>query len=144
MMWKEFEKLAGYEVTYGDYHKIIEPMYMATDLSKQDFIKCLDRKRFALPTKQQVINEMKRIATHLAETCEHYTDFEAKDELDRIAKAFALRFYGLDWSNDSEVYTIFLPEYTYPEIQRGCTFPKTLVIGRGSREYERIELVRVA
>lgn len=46
MMHEEFEQLAGYRVTYDDYHNIIEPMYMATTLSKQDFIETLNRKRF--------------------------------------------------------------------------------------------------
>lgn len=46
MMWDEFEGLAGYSVSYKDYNEIIEPMYMATRLSKAEFVKCLDRKRF--------------------------------------------------------------------------------------------------
>lgn len=46
MMKQEFEMLAGYAVSQEDYNKIIEPMYMATNLSKEDFIKCVDRKRF--------------------------------------------------------------------------------------------------
>lgn len=137
----EFEALAGYEVSNEDYNKIIEPMYMATELSKQDFVKCIDKKRFALPTKKQVIDKMKKIAHHLMETCEHYTDYKAKDELEKIAKEYAKRFCGLDWTNDSKVYTILRREYTYPEIQRGCTYPKELIIGRGDREYERINLI---
>ena len=144
MMKHEFEKLAGYEVRYEDYTKIIEPMYMATDLSKAEFVKCIDRKRFALPTKQQVINRMRKIANHLMKTCEHYTDSDARDELERLAKAYAKRFYGLDWENDTKTYAILIPEYYFKEIQRGCTYPATLVIGRGSREYERITLVKAA
>ena len=46
MMKHEFEELAGYKVSSEDYDRIIEPMYMATNLSKQDFVKCIDRKRF--------------------------------------------------------------------------------------------------
>lgn len=38
MMKHEFERLAGYEVSAEDYNNIIEPMYMATDLSKEDFV----------------------------------------------------------------------------------------------------------
>lgn len=38
MMKSEFEKLAGYEVSNSDYIEIIEPMYMATNLSKEEFI----------------------------------------------------------------------------------------------------------
>lgn len=141
MMKHEFEKLAGYEVSYEDYKNIIEPMYMATDLSKADFVKCIDRKRFALPTKKQVISQMKKIAQHLMETCGHFTDYKAEMELEKIAHAYAGRFLGLDWTNDTKVYTIFLRGYEFPEIKRGCTFPKELVIGRGDREYERITLV---
>ena len=141
MMKYEFEALAGYEVSNEDYNNIIEPMYMATELSKQDFVKCIDKKRFALPTKKQIINQMKKIAQHLMETCEHYTDYKAKDELDKIAKAYAKRFYGLDWTHDTKVYAIFLSEYFFKEAQRGCTYPNVLVIGRGDREYERINLI---
>lgn len=39
MMKHEFEALAGYEVSFEDYNRIIEPMYMATELSKEDFVK---------------------------------------------------------------------------------------------------------
>lgn len=46
MMWQEFEELAGYEVSYETYSKIIEPMYLAIpeSVSKTDFIKMLNRK----------------------------------------------------------------------------------------------------
>lgn len=46
MMKQEFERLAGYEVSAEDYNNIIEPMYMATDLSKQEFVKTINRKAF--------------------------------------------------------------------------------------------------
>ena len=46
MMKHEFEELAGYEVSAEDYYKIIEPMYMATEISKAEFARCIDRKRF--------------------------------------------------------------------------------------------------
>ncbi len=48
MMHHEFEELAGYEVSYKTYTEIIEPMYMATKLSKQEFIKTLNRKAFEM------------------------------------------------------------------------------------------------
>lgn len=46
MMKFEFEELVGYEVSNEDYDNIIEPMYMAVNLSKQEFVKVIDRKRF--------------------------------------------------------------------------------------------------
>ena len=71
MMKYEFEALAGYKVSDEDYNKIIEPMYMAVELNKQDFVKCIDRKRFEVKvkTERQYINEIKKIAQFLYENC---------------------------------------------------------------------------
>lgn len=59
MMQYEFEALAGYSVSTEDYIKIIEPMYMATNLDKAEFVKCLDKKRFAINagTKFEIIRD---------------------------------------------------------------------------------------
>lgn len=138
MMKKEFEEIAGYEVSYEDYSKIIEPMYMATNLSKKDFIATLDKKRFALPTKKQMMSEIKKMAKHLREICGHCRDHECEEKLDRLAKEYAKRFYGLDWSNDMDAYVFFTKGYECESLMRGCTYPKELVIGRGYAEYERI------
>lgn len=143
MMKHEFEEIAGYEVTNEDYNNIIEPMYMALpDVTKQEFVKMIDKKRFALPTKKQVINDMKKIANHLYEICGRYSDYKAEHELDRISREFAKRFYGIDWANDTTTYVFTLNGYEFPEIQRGCRYPKTLVIGNKYGEIERIELVK--
>lgn len=48
MMKHEFEELAGIKVTNETYDNIIEPMYYATEMSKRDFIKCLNLKAFAV------------------------------------------------------------------------------------------------
>lgn len=141
MMKSEFEALAGYEVSFEDYSSIIEPMYMATNLSKQDFVKCIDKIRFALPTRRQMINKMKKEANHLFEICGRYTDYEAESRLEKLAKEFAARIYNLDWNRDTQAYVFFNRGYEYPDIQRGCTYPRELVIGRGNHEYERIQLV---
>ena len=145
MMWKEFEEIAGYEVSFEDYNNIIEPMYMAIpeEISKQEFVKMLDKERFALPTPAKLMREIKKEAKHLFNICGHTSDFESELRMDRAAKTYANRKYGLDWANDSKAYVYFLNEYEYPEIQRGCTYPKTLVIGReGVGEFERINLVK--
>lgn len=52
MMKHEFEELAGYEVSREDYDNIIEPMYMATNLTKQEFVKTISKKRFAVIKKE--------------------------------------------------------------------------------------------
>lgn len=142
MMWKEFEEIAGYEVSFEDYDKIIEPMYMATNLSKQEFVKVIDKKRFALPTKREMLAAMKKEANHLYEICGRYCDHESKERLEKLAKQYAKRFYGINWYGDLETYVFFEREYEIPHLGRGCTYPKTLVIGRGRYEYERITLVK--
>ena len=53
MMKHEFEQIAGYEVSWEDYNNIIEPMYMATNLSKEEFVKTLSKKRFQVIRKPE-------------------------------------------------------------------------------------------
>lgn len=58
MMWAEFEKLAGFEVSHDVYHNVIEPMYNALPESytKQDFIRMLNPAAFKVPIRRQIIN----------------------------------------------------------------------------------------
>ena len=143
MMWKEFEEIAGYEVSYEDYTNIIEPMYMALpNVSKYDFVKMIDKKRFALPTPQEVLRQVKKEARHLFDICGYYTDYESKLRIERAAHLYMRRKYNVDWNTDTEAFCYFINGYEYPEVERGCTYPKTLVIGRGQSEYERIQLVK--
>lgn len=53
MMKHEFEALAGYEVSWEDYTNIIEPMYMAINVDKEEFVKMIDKKRFAVIRKPE-------------------------------------------------------------------------------------------
>ena len=140
MMKNEFEKLAGYEVSDNDYNNILEPMYMSINASKEEFVKMVDKKRFALPTKKQILNQMKKIAQHLADTCEQYNDYKAEFELEKIAREYAKRFYNVDADNIHD-YVFLNRQYTYPEIQRGCTYPCELVIGRRDFKFEVTTLV---
>ena len=94
MMKSEFEALAGYEVTMQDYTEIIEPMYLATTLNKAEFVKCIDKKRFALRPLKAILRDMKTRARHLEATCTAYTDWKVKDELEALAKEYADRKYG--------------------------------------------------
>ncbi len=144
MMWEEFEKIAGYEVTYDDYHDVIEPMYMATSLSKQEFVKCLDYKRFSLNyRKQQMLKEMRKIAQGIFDGCGLRTYHDEEHELEKIAKQYAKLFHGIDWVNDMKSYVFFTHRYAYCGVEqdRGCSYPKELVIGRDNVEYARIKLV---
>ena len=120
MMWKEFEQIAGYEVSYEDYTNIIEPMYMATNLSKQEFVKVIDKKRFALKTERQLINEMKKEAAHQLDILGQYTDYESERKVEALAGELAKRFYGTTvWFVEKE--------YEFPNY-RGCSFQKRMKI----------------
>ena len=134
MMKKEFEKIAGYEVSNEDYKKIIEPMYMAVDLSKEEFVKIIDKKRFALPTKAELIKKMRKIANEIAETVEINGAYALQKELEEVFKNFEKRF-GWDHHYDLRMYTA-------TEIRRGCTFPVQIVFySEVTKAEERIDLL---
>lgn len=137
-MKQEFEALAGYEVSFKDYNEVIEPMYMATNLSKQDFVKCIDKKRFALRTEKQLLTAMRKEAKHIMETAEHYTDFESRDRLDNIVTEYTERFWaGLQWFFHTET----TGDRFWNAPGRGCSFPAELVIVNSKgKEYKRIKL----
>lgn len=143
MMHHEFEQLAGYEVSFEDYTNIIEPMYNATNLSKQDFVKVINRKAFALPTKAEMKKQMRKIAGVIWDGCGLRTFHEEENELLKLARKYAKRVYGLDWESDPEAFVFFNKEYAYCGVpqDRGCSCPTELVIMRGDCEYERIALI---
>ena len=141
MMWKEFEELAGYEVSYEDYTNIIEPMYMSLeDVTKQEFVGMINKKRFALPTKRQLINKMKELARFCERNCRYQSCYETEKELEELADKYIARFYG-------QGNACFNRGYEFPELERGCTYPKELVIWTRFSEYgnyrelERINLI---
>ena len=110
MMKHEFERLAGYEVSAEDYNKIIEPMYMATDLSKAEFVKVIDKKRFALKSLTKMRNEMTMIARGLEDSCTHYVDFEAEDKLEALANEYKNRIGATGWTtNEAMKWTCYYP-----------------------------------
>lgn len=94
MMKQEFEELAGYEVTWEDYTKIIEPMYMATNLTKQEFVKTINKKRFALRPLKSIVKEMKELAEQIEDRCTIDGAHELKKRLNEVAKEYIARKYG--------------------------------------------------
>lgn len=142
-MKHEFELIAGYEVSDEAYNNVIEPMYMATNLTKQEFVKVLDRKAFALPTKGEMKRQMRKIANVIFEGCGLRTYHEEEEQLDRLAKAYAKRFYGIEWAIDMKSYVLINKDYAYCGVRqdRGCSFPEEILIGRDGVDYERIILI---
>lgn len=135
MMQQEFEQLAGYEVSYEDYVDIIEPMYMAVDLSKSEFVQCINKKRFALPTLKSIISKMQQCAESLYESCTHYTDWDTKEKLDGFIEEYIQRRFG----RLSNTIT-----YGINEKQRqSCYYPVSVDIydAKTYRNIERIDLL---
>lgn len=137
MMKHEFETLAGYEVSVADYDNIIEPMYMATQLSKEEFVKVICKERFALKSREELIQEMKGIAEHLKQTCDHFTDIEAEEKLREIAEEYKERFGPYKGGY------FFNTRYTLEHLGhcRGCSYPVEIEIyGRDYRTTEKIKI----
>lgn len=135
MMQQEFEQLAGYEVSYEDYVDIIEPMYMAVDLSKSEFVQCINKKRFALPSLKSIISKMQQCAESLYESCTHYTDWDTKEKLNGFIEEYIQRRFG----RLSSTIT-----YGINEKQRQtCYYPVSVDIydAKTYRNIERIDLL---
>lgn len=137
MMHKEFEEIAGYEVSYEDYTNIIEPMYMAVNLSKQQFVKLLDRKQFDLNYKKQqykkhLLKEMKSIAKEMFDLCSHTETYEQYEALCAKATEYIKAFPV--WKAPHHEFT--------REYKNGCSYVKSLVwYDENYNEVQKIELV---
>ena len=137
MMKEEFEQLAGYEVSYEDYSRYIEPMYLAANIDKREFVKMIDKKRFALTPIPAMIKKMKKIANELKETCTHYTDYDKQEELSRIVEEY-LRRKGFvsEWGKIAAFHI-------ETEQRWSCYYPKEVVI-YSTRDYKTIETIKLA
>ena len=130
MMKHEFEEIAGYEVSTEDYNNIIEPMYMALPgtITKAEFVKMIDKKRFALKPISKIVKEMKQIAKELKETCTHYTDYEKKDKLEALVKEYMER----------KGYTGNFAHSIHEEMRQTCYYPTRIDI-LSTRTYKDVE-----
>ena len=135
MMKEEFERIAGYEVSYNDYVNIIEPMYMATDLNKVEFVKTINKKQFALKTRKQLLNEIKKIALEVENNCSTTGAYEESKQLYTKINEYAMRFYHSDKVQ-------YRHGYELPLWERGCQFPiQATIFNHKFDVVERIKLV---
>lgn len=131
MMKQEFEALAGYEVSIEDYNKIIEPMYMATNLSKEEFVKTISKKRFALKPISKIVKEMKKLAEEIKDACTHVYTYDLQEELKTLAREYVSRKYG--------TYATF---GFHEEMKQSCYFVKSIEIF-GAKDYKTIESIEL-
>jgi len=136
MMKHEFERIAGYEVSDEDYSNIIEPMYMSVNLDKEAFVKTLDKKRFALETKKELVKKMSEIALHLKNTCDRYLDLESEKRLHAIAEEYQKRF---TYKGHYHIHC----KHTFEHLGecRGCSYPSEIEIY--DKEYNTIETIKL-
>ena len=135
----EFEKLAGYEVTTRDYLDIIEPMYVATDLDKLEFVKCLDRTRFDKQIRlAKFIKSAKKYAESLKKCCGKWVDVYSEEHLKGELEMYAQEKYGLAYDTDLTIY--FKTAYEFPSLQRGCTYPISAEIIVDGVTFETVKL----
>lgn len=136
MFKEEFEKLAGYEVSYNDYVNIIEPMYMATNLNKSEFVKTINKKQFALKTRKQLLNEIKKTALEVENNCGTTGAYEEEKELYTKLVDYAKRFHMSDKVQFNKY------GYELPVCKRGCSFPiQAIILNYNYNIVERIDLV---
>lgn len=86
MMKHEFETIAGYSVTEDDYYNIIEPMYMSLEtVTKYEFVKLLDKKRFSKEYKrEQYIKALKKAGKAMFEKCGRVETVKEENEINNI------------------------------------------------------------
>lgn len=94
MMKSEFEKIAGYEITYDDYKNIIEPMYLALNLEKKEFVKLLNKKRFAVSHKQnEDLIRLKIFANEIADKANKKNVYEESYDLYNNCEEYCKKYY---------------------------------------------------
>ena len=117
MTKQEFEQIAGYEVSADKYYKVIEPMYMATDLDKWEFVKCVNKKAFALKTKKELILEARKIAEQYKKEVTAVGQEALEEQLEKIRKEIKESYYMgfsvfINWAHKKRADGNIL---TYPE-----------------------------
>lgn len=137
MMRSEFEKIAGYEVSYEDYTKIIEPMYNAVELTKQEFVKTLNRKQFDVnykkaQEKKALVRDLKELAEQMFAECGRCDTSETFSRLISKAQEYDIKFspYGAK------------AEFERAKGYGYCTYVKAIVwYDRDWNQVERLELI---
>lgn len=88
MLKEEFEKISGIEVSDYNYKNIVEPMYMAVNLDKKDFIKLLNLKALAekggRKNLKYLYDKFMKIAKEYNKKCFYCCDSNIENEIEDI------------------------------------------------------------
>ena len=133
MMYTEFLNLAKVtenDVSFDTYQNIIEPMYMATNLNKIDFIKMLNIKAIKdmYPNVNKVCKDLVKLIAEMKSLLGHTTMHEQENKFVELAKQFC-ELRGMEYCyEDGLIYEI-------PLYERGCTMYTGFVAKMGNAYY---------
>ena len=118
MMYSEFlelSKMTENDITTETYSKVIEPMCMATNMDKRDFVKMLNIKHIkaASPNANNIANEMVEVIKDMKVQLGHTTLHQQENRFIELAENFC------KLKNMEFCYTDF-SIYEFPN-DRGCS-----------------------
>ena len=135
MMYQEFLSIAKVtedDVSINTYLNIIEPMYMATDMSKSDFVAMLNIKAICnkYPNVNKVCKELVKLIAEMKKLLGHTTMHEQENKFVELAKQFC-ELRGLEYCYEDPLSLI----YEIPLYERGCTMYTGFVARDGKAYY---------
>ena len=94
MNYEEFIKIAGYEVSFETYKKVIEPMYMSTDIiDKKEFCKSFSKKLFGIKSTDKLLKEINKTAKFMKENTDRELQRKAWYEFKELCEDYTKRTY---------------------------------------------------
>lgn len=119
MMFEEFlkiSKLTENDITFKTYSEVIEPMYMANDLSKEEFVSILNLKHIKekYPNVNNVAKKIEKLVAEMRANIGKVSLDKENEEFVELAKEFC-KLKGLKYCYESEL------EYEIPLHKCGCS-----------------------
>ena len=133
MMYTEFLNLAKVtenDISFDTYRNIIEPMYMATDMNKYEFVEMLNIKAIKdmYPNVNKVCKDLVKLIAEMKKLLGHTTMHEQENKFVELAKKFC-ELRGMEYCyEDGLIYEI-------PSYERGCTMYTGFVAKMGNTYY---------
>lgn len=130
MLYDEFLRIANVtenDVTYETYSDVIEPMYMATNLDKKEFVKLLNMKEIKSKyantnlVKKLLVNLVNEMKSKLGHVCMH----EEEKRFTELGEMFCM-LNGLEYCYESATI------YEFPLYSRGCSMYTGFVASIGN------------
>lgn len=135
MMYTEFLNLAKVtedDITAETYDNIIEPMYMATDMNKYEFVEMLNIKAICdkYTNVNKVCRELVKLIAEMKSLLGHTTMHEQENKFVELAKQFC-ELRGMEYCYEDPLSLI----YEIPLYERGCTMYTGFVAKMGKDYY---------